>query len=219
MNKQHIFIKFLLFNSFVFFFTAGSTLEQVIDEGPEKLNAYIDSGEIEELSELISKSQSDSSDNEESNSDEPETKRVKKVRNHNAQIIYKNPESNASIPSLLDINVSNNESSSPWSQPPPSTENWNVPPMFNANNAPPSLLNFNMTPPSFENEPNGNWQQGRNNDFNNRTTNKTDGTKRRNRDSEGNRISRFDRETRPSRFDNNNDNNARNNVRRNARRI
>lgn len=197
----------------------------MIGEGAEALNAYIDSGQIEELSDLIPTDlRSDESDDDddvenddvENDSDEPKVKRSKMIKNHNAQIIFKNQD--AMIPSLMAINVPNvaEPSESPWSHPPP-TENWNVPPMFNAA-TPPSLLNLNVAPPphSFD-ESAGNWQQGRA-DFNNRPNNvKPDATKRRNRDSDGNRISRFDRE-RPSRFDNNNDN-ARNNQRRNNRRI
>lgn len=211
------------------FSTAGSKLEQVIGEGAEALNAFIDSGQIEELSELIPQERSDESDDDENSFDEPKDKRAKIIKNHNAQVIYKTQDANnmmpSSLPSLMAINVPNvpnaqnvsnapnvSEGESPWSHPPPPTENWNVPPMFNAN-APPSLLNLNVAPPPFDDSAN-NWQQPRP-DFNNRTA-KPDATKRRNRDSEGNRISRFDRE-RPSRFDNND--NARNNQRRNNRRI
>lgn len=194
---------------------AGSKLEQIIGEGPEALNAYIDSGQIEELSELIPQENSDASDNDEdeNSSDEPREKRAKVIKNHNAQVIYKSPDANTSIPSLMTLSVPENES--PWSHPPPSTENWTAPPVFNQANIPPSLLNLNVAPP-FEDSTN-NWQPGNRPDFNNRTP-KTDGAnKRRNRDSDGNRISRFDRE-RPSRFDNNNDA-PRNNQRRNNRRI
>lgn len=164
----------------------------MIGEGAEALNAYIDSGEIEELADLISQNRSDTSDNEDNDdneSDSPEAKRMKtdRIKNHNAQIIFKNTETNSAIPSLMTINV-------PLDVPPP------------------SLLNLNVAPP-FDDS--GNWQSARN-DFNNRNS-KVDGAKRRNRDSEGNRISRFDRE-RPSRFDNN-DNSRNNNQRRNNRRI
>lgn len=207
-------------------FIAGSKLEEVIGEGTDALNAFIDSGQIEELYDLIPQERSDTSDDEDENSsDEPREKRAKQVRNHNAQVVYKTQDANAIIPSLMAINVPSvsnvpnapnvpsaaTEGESPWSQPPPG-DNWNIPPMFNAN-APPSLLNLNVAPPSFDDTAN-NWQQPRP-DFNNRPP-KQDGTKRRNRDSEGNRISRFDRE-RPSRFENND--NPRNNQRRNNRRI
>lgn len=186
-------------------------MEEVIGEGAEALNAYIDSGQVEELSDLIPKEISDGSDDDENNSDEPKEKRPKVIKNHNAQVIYsKNMDP---IPSLMALNVPNvSEGESPWSHPPPG-ENWNVPPMFNAN-APPSLLNLNVAPP-FE-DATANWQQQPRPDFSNRNA-KPDATKRRNRDSEGNRISRFDRGERPSRFDNND--NARNNQRRNNRRI
>lgn len=209
------------------FFAAGSKLEQVIGEGVEALNAFIDSGQIEELSDLIPQENSDESDdndnnnddhnddnNDENNLDEPKPKRAKMIKNHNAQVIYKSHDPNVPIPSLLGIGVNENES--PWNHPPPSTDgNWNVPPMFNAN-PPPSLLNLNVAPP-FE-DSTGNWQQNRT-DFNNRTANKPEqGTKRRNRDSDGNRISRFDRESRPSRFDNN-DTTRNQNQRRSNRRI
>lgn len=194
----------------------------MIGEGEEALNDYIDAGHIEELSDMISRERSDESedesddddvddDDDENNSSEPKVKRAKVSKNHNAQVVYKTSDSNAVIPSLMTLSVPNvGETESPWSHPPP-TENWNVPPMFNAN-APPSLLNLNVAPP-FE-DSTSNWQQNRA-DFNNRTA-KPDGAKRRNRDSDGNRISRFDRE-RPSRFDNND--NGRNNQRRNNRRI
>lgn len=202
---------------------AGSKLEQVIGDGPEALNAFIDSGQIEELSDLIPQQEEsdDASDNDDENSsDEPKEKRAKVIKNHNAQVIYKNPDANApqSIPSLLQLSVPP-ENESPWSHPPPSTENWTAPPVFNQANLPPSLLNLNVAPP-FEDSPN-NWQQPGNNqpNFKNRTSNTDAGAKRRNRDSDGNRISRFDRE-RPSRFDNNTDA-PRNNQqqRRNNRRI
>lgn len=202
---------------------AGSKLEQVIGEGAEALNAYIDSGQIEELSELIPQEKSDVSDNEnENSSEEPKEKRAKVIKNHNAQVIYKSPDANTSIPPLMTLSVPENESPSPWSHPPPlpqQNDNWgSAPPGFNQANLPPSLLNLNVAPP-FDDSAN-NWQQQQQQqtnrpDFNNRPP-KTDGVKRRNRDSDGNRISRFDRE-RPSRFDNNND--ARNNQRRNNRRI
>lgn len=146
-------------------------------------------------------------------SEEPTEKRAKIIKNHNAQVIYKNPNANTSIPSLMTLSVPENES--PWTHPPPATDNWNAPGAFNQANIPPSLLNLNVAPP-FEDQSTNNWPpQDNRPDFNNRTS-KADGSKRRNRDSEGNRISRFDRE-RPSRFDNNND--ARNNQRRNNRRI
>lgn len=217
MLKKHYFLLFdkrvINFNYFLILFIAESQLEQAIADGPEALNAFIDSGEIEELSDLIPKDE-DSDESDDDDSDEPREKRQRSVRNHNAQVIYsKGQEINPMIPSLMALNVPNvSEGESPWSHPPP-TENWNnVPPMFNAN-IPPSLLNLNVAPP-FE-DTSGNWQQNRPNEFNNRPP-KPDGTKRRNRDSDGNRISRFDRE-RPSRFDNND--NARNNQRRNNRRI
>lgn len=182
------------------------------------MNAFIDSGQIEELSDLIPQEKSDASDNEDENSsDEPKEKRAKVIKNHNAQVIYKSPDANASsIPSLMQLSVPENES--PWSHPPPSTENWTAPPIFNQANLPPSLLNLNVAPP-FEDSTNNWQQQGGNNqpNFNNRAPN-TDGAKRRNRDSEGKRISRFDRE-RPSRFDNNNDAARNNQQRRNNRRI
>lgn len=191
-------------------------MEQIIGEGPEALNAYIDAGQIEELSDLIPQDNSDASENEdETGSEEPTEKRAKIIKNHNAQVVYKNPNGNTSIPSLMTLSVPENES--PWSHPPPGADssNWNASAGFNQNNIPPSLLNLNVAPP-FEDQSANNWQQPDNRpDFNNRTA-KPDGAKRRNRDSEGNRISRFDRE-RPSRFDNNND--ARNNQRRNNRRI
>lgn len=164
-------------------------MEQVINDGSEALNAFIDSGQVEELSDLISGSKSDESDIEE-DSDEPERKRTKTIKNHNAQVIFKNMDSNPMIPSLMTINV---PPVPDGSQP---MDNWNMPANYNAN-PPPSLLNLNVAPPFDESA--GNWS-GRN-DFNSRNS-KSEGTKRRNRDSEGNRISRFDRE-RPSRFDNN----------------
>lgn len=193
----------------------------MIGEGAEALNAFIDSGQIEELSELIPQEKSDASDdNDEDNGndddDEPKEKRAKKIKNHNAQVIYRNQDSNAAIPSLMTLSVPGvSEPESPWSHPPPSAENWSAaPPGFNQANLPPSLLNLNVAPP-FEDSTN-NWQQpGQRTEFNNRAP-KAEGTKRRNRDSDGNRISRFDRE-RPSRFDNND--NARTNQRRNNRRI
>lgn len=217
-HKTHFYSILVQCNYFKYEFKsilAGSKLEQVIGEGAEALNAFIDSGQVEELSDLIPADRSDdSADDDENDLDEPREKRTKVIKNHNAQVIFKSQDSsNTMIPSLMAMNVPNvTEPESPWSHPPP-TENWNVPPMFNAT-APPSLLNLNVAPP-FE-DSSGNWQQGRA-DFNNRpNNNKPDATKRRNRDSDGNRISRFDRE-RPSRFDNNDQ--ARNNQRRNNRRI
>lgn len=191
------------FNVCNHFVTAGSKLEQVISDGSEALNAYIDSGQIEELSDLITGSKSDDS-SQEDNEDEPEQKRTKSIKNHNAQVIFKNLDSNPMIPSLMTINVPPVPDGS--SQP---MDNWNMGANFSAN-PPPSLLNLNVAPPFDDSA--GNWQ-GRN-DFNNRN-NKSESTKRRNRDSDGNRISRFDRE-RPNRFENNE---STRNVRRNTRRI
>lgn len=213
--------------------TAGSTLEAAIFEGPEKLNAFIDAGHIEELSDVITKTDdTDESDNEDNNDNalEPDRKRPRRIRNHNAQVIYKNSDPNVPIPSLMKMN---DMSSSPWSQPPPNMDAWNTaPPIMNAGQPPPSLLNLNVGRPGYD-ESNGNnsWQQQQQqlqpstappphaNDFNARTA-KTDAARRRNRDSEGNRISRFDQNSRPTRFDsidnarnNNNTNNRRNNRR------
>lgn len=184
----------------------------MIGEGADALNAFIDSGQIESLSDLIPQENSDASEDDEEHSDEPKDKKAKVIKNHNAQVIFKNQENNAMIPSLMTLNVPNvPDGESPWSHPPP-TENWNMPPMFNA---PPSLLNLNVVPP-FE-ETSNNWQQNRG-DFNSRTAKPDGPAKRRNRDSEGNRISRFDRE-RPSRFENNDNPRNNNNQRRNNRRI
>lgn len=189
---------------------AGSKLESVIEEGADALNAYIDSGEIEELADVITHEISDGSDNEENDTitigddeEEPDPKRIKTkhIKNHNAQVVYKNVDPNATIPSLMAINVPRVDGSladgsgNQWSQPPPA--------MYNANtqntNFMPSLLNLNLASPFDDSA--GNWQSGRN-DTNNR--NNKPATKRRNRDSEGNRISRFD-----------NNDNSRNNLRRN----
>lgn len=104
-------------------------------------------------------------------------------------------------------------------------DNWAPPPMFGPNgqmnpmnSQPPSLLNLNLAPPFGEMPPNnwpgppGNFNRNNMSGGNMGGNLSGDSTnKRRNRDSEGNRISRFDREggDRPSRFDNN-DNNGRN---------
>lgn len=105
-------------------------------------------------------------------------------------------------------------------------ENWTQPPIFangqmGASNAnqPPSLLNMNLGGPFGDTSPGSNWT-GPPGNFNRPNMSAaggsgstTDGnTKRRNRDSDGNRISRFDSGgDRPSRFDNNERNRRGNN--------
>lgn len=221
-------------------------MEKAIAEGPDALNRFINAGEIEQLTDIINRS--------EQNEDEPSIKRSRfdRVVNHNAQIVYKDSnngasQSNSFIPPLMALSVdpdlSNDGFRMPpadmqgWSNVPPPAppgpqpsslgpplgpDNWAPPPMFgpngqmnNMSGQPPSLLNLNLAPPFAEMAPN-NWTapQGnfnRNNMSGNMGNMSGEGTnKRRNRDSEGNRISRFDREgDRPSRFDNN-DNNSRN---------
>lgn len=181
----------------------------MIADGPEKLNAFIDAGQVDELAGLIPKANSDSSGNEDTDKIEPDRKRPRRIRNHNAQLIYRNQD------------MQTNES--PWSQPPPGMDSW---PMMGAGAPPPSLLNMNVAPPAYD-ESNGNWpqsssqpasQQQQQQPPSSAAQRKADAAKRRNRDSDGNRISRFDRESRPSRFDNA-DNNARMPTRRNPRRM
>lgn len=166
-------------------------------------------------------------DTEESDNDDngnsPDPKRARRVRNHNAQVIYKNPDTSVPLPSLMKMN---DMSSSPWSQPPPTMDAWNTsqpPPMLNANQPPPSLMNMHLGRPGYdESNGNANWQQQPP-----PPANAPPQSKRRNRDSDGNRISRFDQNPRPSRFDNadngrnnnNNNTNNGNNGRRGQRRI
>lgn len=209
------------------FLLAGSKLESVIAEGTDALNAYISSGEIEELKDVIPPPEpvADEDDN-----DEPENKRqrVAKIVNHNAQIIYNRPDGSINskmtnqqaIPSLMTLNVqldvpvmpniSEDEDfrinpNAAWN--PTNDANWGAPPppMFNAatpgNIQPPSLLNLNVAPPDDHHGSAGSYGRS--------SSSKSDGSKRRNRDSEGKRISRFDREgPRPSRFDKNDSNDS-----------
>lgn len=177
----------------------------MISEGPEALNAYISSGEIEELNDLIPHT-NEASENDDSN-DDPDRKRSKIDRtvNHNAQIIYNNVESSMpSIPSLMAINVDASAISKIGGSGSDNDGQYGT--IFGANKQsqhhPPSLLNLNVAPP-FEDlsSSGGTWQSGRS-EFSRNS--RSEGSKRRNRDSDGNRISRFDREGgRSSRFDNN----------------
>lgn len=167
-------------------------MERVIGDGPNALNDYISSGEIEELRDVIPATEEVASDNE---GDEAEAKRSKKdkIINHNAQVIYGSIEggTSQSIPSLLALNVK-----------------------LDGSGPPPSLLNLNVPPPFDEmSGGSGNWQRQ---EFA-RGANK-ESQKRRNRDSDGNRISRFDRDgSRSSRFDGNENRNRRNASNRNRR--
>lgn len=202
-------------------------MEKVIGEGPEALNRFINSGEVEELNDLIPHIDESDSDDENKNDDnddededgnndddnekdddEHECKRQKIDRNinHNAQVIYNNVETNPqpAIPSLMAINVQVDVPGVMSNLGNDSDNPWTAPTIFNQNTSnssqPPSLLNLNVAPP-FE-DAGGSWQSGRS-DYN-RNSKDGGGTKRRNRDSDGNRISRFDREGgRSSRFDNN----------------
>lgn len=180
----------------------------MIGEGPDSLNAYISSGEIEELKDVIPPPETDETENNEDdeNSNElPDAKRpkIERIVNHNAQIIYNNNESNSqpSIPSLMALDV---KVDVPLGK--DGAGNWGASAGFNKNapNQPPSLLNLNVAPPFDDigsSGTGGGWQSGRS-DYN---RSGKDGQKRRNRDSDGNRISRFDREggSRSSRFENN----------------
>lgn len=158
-------------------------MEQVISEGADALNTYISSGEIEELKDVIPQpdaEETENNDDEEDDDELPDAKRPKvdRIVNHNAQIIYNNNDSQPTIPSLMAIDV---KVDVPHGK--DSAGNWATPAGFNKNaaNQPPSLLNLNVAPPFDEigtNSTGGGWH----------------GQKRRNRDSEGNRISRFDRE-------------------------
>lgn len=167
-------------------------------DGPDALNRFISAGEVEELLDLLP--QNDESD------DESDTKRSKV--DHKAQVIY-NKEMSAQqvsgqpfIRPLMAVNVdvplggsgadkdsdyrSLNNGDIPYNQPVFGGAN-NPPPT----NQPPSLLNINVAPPFDDDMPGGSWSKSRHKDG-----------KRRNRDSDGNRISRFDRESeRSSRFD------------------
>lgn len=197
-----------------FFIAAGSKLEQVIGDGADALNAYISSGEIEELKDVIPLpdiEENEIDDDEEEDDETQDSKRLKieRIVNHNAQVIYNNNDSNSqpAIPSLMAIDVKvdvplGKDGAGNWG---PGGFNKNAP------NQPPSLLNLNVAPPfddigsgSGGGGGSGGWQSSRA-DYNNR--NSKDGQKRRNRDSDGNRISRFDRESgggsRSSRFENN----------------
>lgn len=177
----------------------------MIGEGADALNAYISSGEIEELNDVIPQPDDEDTENnvDEEDSDEtPNAKRPKtdRIVNHNAQIIY-DPNSQPAIPSLMAIDV---KVDGPLSK--DGAANWGPSAGFskNAPNQPPSLLNLNVAPPFDDigsSSASGGWQSSRG-DYNRSSK---DGQKRRNRDSDGNRISRFDRESgsRSSRFESN----------------
>lgn len=188
------------------FLSAGSKLEQVIGEGADALNAYISSGEIEELNDVIPQpddEDTENNDDEEDSDETPDAKRPKtdRIVNHNAQIIYGNNDSQPAIPSLMALDV---KVDVPLGK--DGAGNWGASAGFNKNapNQPPSLLNLNVAPPFDDigsSSAGGGWQSGRG-DYNRSSK---DGQKRRNRDSDGNRISRFDREggSRSSRFESN----------------
>lgn len=183
-------------------------MEQVIGDGADALNAYISSGEIEELRDVVPPPSSTPIDvdeaaedngegaNEDGGDESPDSKRQKldRVVNHNAQIVYSNDaHSQSGIPSLMTIDVKCDV------------------PYKNASGHPPSLLNLNVAPPFDETSGSSSgWQPSRTE----YSRSGKDGPKRRNRDSDGNRISRFDREsgsgTRSSRFENNDNNGSRN---------
>lgn len=187
-------------------------MEQVIGEGMDALNAYISSGEIEELKDVIPQTETEETENNDNNDDEkddeemPDAKRPKidRIVNHNVQIIFNNNESSSqpTIPSLMALDV---KVDVPLGK--DGANNWGPSAGFNKNapNQPPSLLNLNVAPPFDDigsSGASGGWQSGRA-DYNNRSS--KDGQKRRNRDSDGNRISRFDRDSgsRSSRFESN----------------
>lgn len=226
-------------------FSAGSRLEKAILDGPDALNRFISAGEIEQLNDIVNRT--------DDIKEEPNVKksRFDRVVNHNAQIIYKEnnamqnqSQSNSFIPPLMAINVepdmpnigNNDNFRMPpgvgdmhgWAPPPPpppggpmppmppgmGSENWAGPPMFGPNGQmgppmngqPPSLLNLNVAPPFGDMSPNncfgppGNFNMGGMGGPNMGTPNmgggggsgQNMGSKRRNRDSDGNRISRFD---------------------------
>lgn len=186
-------------------------MEQVIGEGADALNAYISSGEIEELKDVIPSPETEETENNEDDEEDDDDElqdakrpKIDRIVNHNAQIIYNNNDSNSqpSIPSLMAIDVKvdvpvGKDTASNWGN---SSAGFNK----NVPNQPPSLLNLNVAPPFDDlgsSGTSGGWQSGRG-EYNRSSK---DGQKRRNRDSDGNRISRFDREggSRSSRFESN----------------
>lgn len=188
---------------FVLSVAAGSKLEQAIGEGVDALNAYISSGEIEELRDVIPQpnaEESENNDDENGDDDEmPDSKRPKvdRIVNHNPQIIYNNNDQ-PMIPSLmaLDVKVDKDGSS-----------NWGPSSGFSKSSShqPPSLLNLNVAPPFDDLGSGSTGGSGGGSSGGGGGGGGWHGPKRRNRDSDGNRISRFDREggSRSSRFENN----------------
>lgn len=145
---------------------AGSTLEKVIGDGPDALNDYISSGEIEELHDVVSVSMESDEESENKNS---------KI-DHNAQVIYGSNENNQqqSIPSLLALNVTLDSAKQP-----PSLLNLNVPPPYE------EIAGGS-----------GNWQRqdysNRNKDTQKRRNRDNEGNRISRFDRDGPRPSRFD---------------------------
>lgn len=80
----------------------GSKLESAILEGPEALNKYISSGDLEELHDVMP-FEDDSSPQQ-----SPSPKRSRFDKDHNAQLIYEReePPKQPAIPSLLSLDLS-----------------------------------------------------------------------------------------------------------------
>lgn len=82
----------------------GSKLEAAILEGPEALNKYISSGDLEELHDVMPFEDDSSSPQHQS----PSPKRSRFDKDHNAQVIYdrEEPPKQPAIPSLLSLDLS-----------------------------------------------------------------------------------------------------------------
>lgn len=85
-------------------FTVGSKLEAAILEGPEALNKYISSGDLEELHDVMPFEDDSSPPQNQS----PSPKRSRFDKDHNAQVIYdrEDPPKQPAIPSLLSLDLS-----------------------------------------------------------------------------------------------------------------
>lgn len=215
-------------------------MDTAISDGPQALNRFISSGEIEELQDCIPPDDEYTSDNSFENGEGAAQNRVKGERDHNAELIYDKDASinqKSFIPPLMALNVlvnsngktersmdqdfrigngdrddrevwqtnpNNNNSNSnnsmqqqpsPWATAPNNcggTVNNNNS-NSNSNVLPPSLLNINIVPPNMSpDRQRGGTRDNYDNYQNQNSTGPGREEKRRRRDSEGRRISRFD---------------------------
>lgn len=104
-----MYVYLIIYLYVIFLFVAGSKLEDAISEGPAALNAFISSGEIEELNDVIPHIENDYESDSSFIGEQQDKKRprIDLTYDHNAQLVFdRDPNSQPSfIPPLMALNV------------------------------------------------------------------------------------------------------------------